>query len=413
LWAGQSLSLLGDQVTLIALPLAAVESFHAGALSVGALGACLRFPFLVLGLPAGVWVTRRGLVRSMLAADILRGVSIALLPLLIIAGARSVGILFAGALALGVGTVFFQVAYQSTVPELVADENGWHPANTRLSLSESTALFAGPALGGVVVAALTPTGALGIDALSYGASVAALLAITANRRSARSAVPSAGIAAARPRLRTEIGEGIRYVRHNAVLNALMWTGACYNLGSSMYDTLVVVFAVRYLHIPPAHLGVVIGLGSIGFPVGSVLSKYANARLGLGPSLIWAAFPSVGGLIVAALAAGDHPEILLAAGTLLIGLGQGCFAVNAITLRQLNSIPSMRAQATSVHRFLSWGALPVGALIAGALGQFLGLRPAMLASGIVASLCFIPLFSSPLRRRSGAKTPSTLEPEVIR
>jgi MFS family permease len=274
-------------------------------------------------------------------------------------------------------------------------------------------LFAGPALGGVVVAALTPTGALGIDALSYGASVAALLAITANRRSARSAVPSAGIAAARPRLRTEIGEGIRYVRHNAVLNALMWTGACYNLGSSMYDTLVVVFAVRYLHIPPAHLGVVIGLGSIGFPVGSVLSKYANARLGLGPSLIWAAFPSVGGLIVAALAAGDHPEILLAAGTLLIGLGQGCFAVNAITLRQLNSIPSMRAQATSVHRFLSWGALPVGALIAGALGQFLGLRPAMLASGIVASLCFIPLFSSPLRRRSGAKTPSTLEPEVIR
>jgi hypothetical protein len=115
----------------------------------------------------------------------------------------------------------------------------------------------------------------------------------------------------------------------------------------------------------------------------VISKYANAHLGLGPSFIWAAFPSVGGLIVAALAAGTRPEILLAAGTLLVVLGQGCFAVNAITLRQLNSIPSMRAQATSVHRFLSWGALPVGALIAGALGQFLGLRVAMLASGIVA------------------------------
>jgi MFS family permease len=182
----------------------------------------------------------------------------------------------------------------------------------------------------------------------------------------------------------------------------MWAGACYNLGSSMYDALIVIFAVQHLHMSPTQLGAVIGLGSIGFPIGSALSKYANARWGLGRSLIWAAFPSVAGLPIAALAAGSHPWIPLAAGTLLVGLGQGCFAVNAITLRQLNSAPAMRAQATSVHRFLSWGALPVGALIAGVLGQTLGLRAAMLASGIVACSCFIPLFRSPLRHRAPAR-----------
>ncbi len=147
---------------------------------------------------------------------------------------------------------------------------------------------------------------------------------------------------------------------------------------------------------PAEVGIVVGLGAIGFPIGSVVSKYANARLGMGPSLIWAAVPSVAGLVVGALAAGGHPEISLAAGTMLVGLGQGTFAVNAITLRQLNSTDQMRAQATAVHRFLSWGALPIGALIAGLIGQQFGLRAAMVTSGAVAATCFIPLLRSPLR-----------------
>jgi len=402
LWGSQSLSLIGDQITLIALPLVAVESFHAGPFAVGALGACLRFPFLIIGLPAGVWVTRRGLLRSMIAADVLRGIGVAVLPLAIIAGARNIGLLFAGALAIGAGTVFFQVAYQSVVPELISDDERWHAANTRLSLSESLALFAGPALGGLAVAALTPKGGLGLDALSYAASVAGLSAIVVRRRRARDLAVTPDPPRATTKLRAEISEGIRYVRENRVLNAIMWTGALYNLGSSMYDALIVVFAVKHLHISPVRFGIVIGIGAIGFPVGSLISKYANAKLGLGPSLVWAAIPSVGGMIVAASASGHHPEILLAAGTLLVGVGQGCFAVNAITLRQLHSTPSMRARATSVHRFLSWGALPIGAVIAGAVGQTLGLRTAMLASGLVACLCFIPLLKSPLRYRAASE-----------
>jgi len=350
LWAGQSFSLVGDQITLLALPLAAAQHLHAGTLSIGVLGVCLRFPFLVLGLPAGVWVARHGLLRSMLAADVLRGVTVAVLPTVLVLGVHNLGVLFVAALSLGVGTVFFQVAYQSVVPELIANDDYWHAANTRLSLSESSALFAGPAVGGMAVAALSPTGALAVDALTYGLSVTALLAIVLTPRSVQALDVPAVPVPPRRSLRAQITDGIRYVRRNPVLNAIMWAGASYNLGSAMYETLIVVFAVRTLHMSPAELGIVIGLGAIGFPIGSVLSKYASARLGMGPSLIWAAVPSVAG----ALAAERHPQLPLAVGTLLVGLGQGCFAVNAITLRPRNSDPAMRAQATSVHRFLSWG-----------------------------------------------------------
>lgn len=395
LWAGQSLSLVGDQISLIALPLIAVHSLNASTFDVGALGACLRFPFLVLGLPAGVWVARAGFLRAMLIADVVRGASAAVLPALITLGAGSIGVLFAGALALGIGTVFFQVAYQSVVPELIRNERHWHAANIRLTLSESIALFAGPAIGGVVVAALSPPGALAIDAVSYGVSVVCLLTIILARRIRKDSSPAPAVTTKR-RLSTQIGEGIAYVRSNPILNAIMWTGAFYNLGSVMYDTLIVVFAVQRLHMSPAEVGIVVGLGAIGFPIGSVVSKYANARLGMGPSLIWAAVPSVAGLVVGALAAGGQPEIPLAAGTMLVGLGQGTFAVNAITLRQLNSTDQMRAQATAVHRFLSWGALPIGALIAGLIGQQFGLRAAMVTSGAMAATCFIPLLRSPLR-----------------
>ena len=168
MWAGQSASLLGDQVTLIALPLLATSYAAASTFDVGLLGMCLRLPFLLVGLPAGVWVTRLGLLRSMIGADIARGLAIGLLPALVLAGQARMPLLLVAATVVGMGTVFFQVSYQSLVPELIPDETRWHGANTRLSLSESAALLCGPALGGLVVSRYAPPGALAVDARHAG-----------------------------------------------------------------------------------------------------------------------------------------------------------------------------------------------------------------------------------------------------
>lgn len=393
-WAGQSASLLGDQVTLIALPLLATGYAAASIFDVGLLGMCLRLPFLVVGLPAGVWVSRIGLLRSMIAADIARGLAIGLLPALALAGMARLPLLIAAACVVGVGTVFFQVSYQSLVPELVPDEGNWHPANTRLTISESTALLCGPALGGAIVGWCAPPGALAVDAGTYAVSVATLVAVSWHSRATR---PGQGdIGRDHGSLRAQVRDGLAYVLHSPVLAALMWTGAAYNLGSSMYDSLLVIFAVHVLHLSPARLGLAVALGGAGFPAGSVLSGRISQRLGIGPSLIAAGVPSVAGLIVAALATGPQAWWLLAVGTLLVGLGQGCFSVNAITLRQFAATPDMRARATAVHRFVSWGALPVGSLAAGIVGQELGVRVAVITAGMISASCFWPLLLSPLR-----------------
>lgn len=393
MWVGQSASLLGDQVTLIALPLLATGYAAASTFDVGVLGMCLRLPFLLVGLPAGVWVTRFGLLRSMIAADIARGLAIGLLPALALAGLARMPLLLTAAAVVGMGTVFFQVSYQSLIPELISDEGRWHAANTRLSLSESVALLCGPALGGLIVGLCAPPGALAVDAGTYAASVATLVAVASRSRRSR----PVSLPRSHGSLRAEIVDGLRYVRRSPILNALMWVGAAYNLGSAMYDSMLIVFAVHVLHLSPFRTGLAVALGGVGFPLSSALSGRINRRLGLGPSLIAAGVPSVAGLIVASLAVGRYSWWLLALGTLLVGLGQGCFAVNAITLRQFAAASAMRARATAVHRFVSWGALPVGALAAGVAGQLFGIRAAVIAAGLISASCFWPLLRSPLRR----------------
>ena len=393
LWAGQSASLIGDQITLIALPLVAVTFAHGTPADVGLLGACLRIPFLLIGLQAGVWVGRLGLARSMLAADIVRGLAIAVVVMAIGLGAADLWLLVIAVSAVGVATVFFQVSYQSFVPEIVAQEGLWHGANTRLTLSESLSLLIGPAVGGLVIGLLTLRGALVLDVMTYVASVISLALILVGRASTRTGDPAPA-----PRIATRraVWEGMRYVSRSPVLRAIMWTGAAYNLGAAMFETLLVLFGIQTLHAGPTEVGLAIGIGGIGFPLGSLLSSRFNSRVGMGPALIWAAIPSVGGILVSALAFGRPALAVVAAGVFIVGIGQGCFGVNAVTLRQRYSSPEMRARATAVHRFVSWGALPGGALLGGFIGQVAGLRSALVCASVIASVCFIPLLRSPLR-----------------
>jgi MFS family permease len=393
LWAGQSASLIGDQITLIALPLVAVTFAHATPAGVGLLGACLRIPFLLVGLQAGVWVVRIGLAPSMLAADIVRGLAIALVVIAVGVGAADLWLLVIAVSAVGVATVFFQVSYQSFVPEIVPQEDLWHGANTRLTLSESLSLLIGPAVGGLVIGLLTLRGALVLDVMTYAASVISLALIVVRRASNRTGEPATN---ARVATRRAVWEGMRYVSRSPVLRAIMWTGAAYNLGAAMFETLLVLFGIQTLHAGPAEVGLAIGIGGIGFPLGSLLSSRFNSRVGMGPALIWAAIPSVAGILVSALAFGRPALAIVAAGVFIVGIGQGCFGVNAVTLRQRYSSPEMRARATAVHRFVSWGALPGGALLGGFVGQVAGLRSALVCASVIASLCFIPLLCSPLR-----------------
>jgi MFS family permease len=389
LWSGQSVSLLGDQVFLLALPLTAVQVLHASTIQVAILAATARAPFLVIGLPAGVWVTCLGLRRSMLSADIARGLAVVSIPVAAAFGGLTFGQLVVVAAVAGIGTVFFQVAYQSYSPGLIRDDRQLHAANTRLSFSESTALLAGPGLAGTVISITGAARALLTDFGSYLASVLTLALI-------RHREAPAGIRADRRPFCAEIGDGLRFVARQPVLRPIMVCGALYNFGVAMYDTLLVLFAVRQLHLQPWNLGLALALGGTGFPLGSLLARRLSAKFGLGLSLLLAGIPSVVGLAVGASAFGSWSVPLLAAGTFINGLGQGTFAVNALTIRHLITPPHLVARATAVHRFVTWGVVPAGSAIAGLAGTSLGLRAGMLTAAATTCACMIPLLSRPLR-----------------
>ena len=389
LWSGQSVSLLGDQVFLLALPLAALVELHASTFKIAALAALAKLPFLVIGLPAGVWVARLGLRRSMLGADVVRALAVLSLPAVAWFGVLTAPHLLLVALVTGVAMVFFQVAYQSYPPMLISDDRQLHAANTRLSFSESTALLVGPGLAGLVISALGAVRALLADAGSYVVSVLTLLAI--RHRQQAPTVPTV-----RRSLWREIGEGLRFVAGHPVLRPIMVCGALYNVGVAMYDALVAVFAVQTLHLQPWLLGVALALGGVGFPLGSLVARWCAERFGIGPSLVIAGVPSVLGLAVGASAHGPLSVPLLAAGTLVNGIGQGSFAVNALTIRHIVTPPDLVTRATAVHRFVTWGVLPVGAVVAGVVGTAFGLRVAMLTAAGVATSCLVPLLGRTLR-----------------
>lgn len=386
LWAGQSVSLLGDQVTVLALPLAALTG-GASVAQVAVLVGATRAPFLLLGLPAGVWVSRVGLRRSMLLADLLRAVALLSLPVAAAFGAMSYLLLLAVAVALGCGSVMFQVAYQSLTPLLVEDIGLLRSANTRLTASEALALIGGPALAGLLAGAIGAARALAVDAGSYLVSVGTLTALRA---------PADRPTRRQSSMRAEIHAGMRYVLGNAPLRAVLWSSMLFNAGVAGYEALLVVFAIQHLGLSPAILGLAVGIGGAGVPIGLLLSGPVERRLGVGPVLILSAALSGAGLLVAGTANGRLSAAVIGLGTFITAVGGGVWGLTALTTRQTLSRPDMRAMTTAVFRWATYGVLPVGALLAGLTASLTGPRPAILLAGAISQLCVVPLLRSPLR-----------------
>ena len=380
LWAGQSASLVGDQVTVLALPLVAL-SLGATVAQVAVLAAMSTAPFIVLGLPAGVWVSRFGLRRSMICADAVRGLALVSLPLAAWLGRLTFPHLLAVALVLGCCIVFFQVSYQSLTPLLIDDPSQLRSANTRLMASESLAQIGGPALGGALIGALGAVRALAADGLSYVLSVVTLAALRAPRDQP---LPGSGSLAA------EVRAGMRFVRRQPALRAVLWASVWFNTGMAGCQALLVVFAIRTLGLSPQSLGLAVGIGGIGVPIGLVLCGLVERRFGTPVVLVASAGLSAAGLLLVGTATGAFAPLVVGAGTFVTALGGGAWGVVALTTRQRLSTGKQLAMATAVFRWATYSVVPLGALLAGVTASAFGVRAALLISGAIAQVCVVPL-----------------------
>jgi MFS family permease len=392
-WAGQTVSQFGDRISELALPLIAVGALHASANQVAWLTALIWTPNL-LAIVLGAWVDRQVRKRRlMVAADLIRAAVLLSLPVAHLAGAVTLGQLYAVALLTGAAGVLFNTAYPPFFAHLVP-RAAYLAANSRLSATRSASYVAGPAIGGALVQALTAPVAIAADALSFLAS-----AVLVGR--VRIDEPPAG-AAGEPEasLLRRAREGLAFVVRHPVLRAGLGCSATVNFFTFVSGSgLVVLFASRSLGLSAGAIGLAFGIGSTGGLLGAVLAPRISRWIGMGRSIAVGAvlFPAP---IALAAAAGGPAWVgagALAAAEFLSALGVMLFDVNLNSL-QASVIPDgMRSRVSGAYSTLNYGIRPLGAVVGGALATCLGLRPTLLVAAAGGALSLLWLLPSPIPR----------------
>lgn len=391
LWSAQTISLIGSQVTVLALPLTAILLLRASAQEVGLLTAAGYLPFLLLGLPAGVWVDRLRRRPLLILTDLGRAILLLAIPTLYALDGLHLWMLYPIAFCNGVLTLFFDVAFQSYLPSLVPRDR-LAEGNTKLEVSFSGAQLAGPSLGGVLVQLLTAPFAILADAFSYLLSAALILAVRhAEPPPAREVGAGAGLV-------EQIREGLRCVLDNKLLRPIALTTGIGNLFDiyGMVAAILALYAVSELQLSPIGLGALLAVANAGAVLGAAVSGRLMNRFGIGPMLAGSSVvPGLSVLLLPlATPATAVPVLAIALG--LAGFAIAVFNVGQITLRQTVTPDAMQGRMNATIRFLIWGTIPIGAFLGGLLGGTIGLRATFVVAGIGSTLSSLPILLSSVR-----------------
>ncbi|MEZ0106896.1 MFS family permease [Catenulispora sp. EB89] len=398
LWGGQSVSEIGSSVTVLALPLAAVVLLDASTFQVGLLTAMSTVPFLLVALPAGAMVDRAAKHRLMMWCDLGRLLLMASVPLATLPGLHLTYLhLLIVALLAGVLTVFFDVAYQSYLPTLLERED-LVDGNGKLGVTQSFAQFAGPSLGGVLVGALGAARALVADAASYGLSALSLLLIRTPEQP-----PHPGHK--ERRIRDDVKEGLHFVLGHPILRKVVACTGTSNLFSAMMLAVEMPFMVRVLHLKASGVGLLLTLAAVGGMVGGVAAGPLAKRFG-SARIIWLA-PLVLGIpaFLAPLARPGWAVLLYGAGLAFFGMMAVVYNVAQVSYRQAITPHALLGRMNASVRFIVWGTMPLGALLGGVVGTWLGLRPTLWIAVIGSYVAVAWVFFSPLRHMRDVPDPA--------
>jgi MFS family permease len=389
LWGGETVSELGSQVSLLAIPLLAVRTLHATTFEMGLLTAASTAAFLIVGLPAGVWVDRVRRRRLMIGADVGRVLALGSIPVAAALGGLTLAQLFVVTLVSGVLTVFFDVAYQSYLPALVGREH-LVEGNAKLTGSAQVAAVAGPSVAGGLVQAIGSSAAVAVDSVSFLVSAAAVGAIRAPE--AMPTVPEGGHA----KLVEGIAEGLRFVFSNALLRAIAATTATSNFFSGVAAAVEIVFLVRQVHASPGVIGLLFALGGVGGVAGAFAAGPIARRVGGARATIIGIAGSVGALLIPLTMPGAG-LLYFGFGFLMVSFSATVYNVNQVSFRQRLCPDRLLGRMNATMRFVVWGVLPVGALMGGLLGAAFGLRTTLWIGAVGQALAGIWLLASPMRR----------------
>ncbi|WP_194911517.1 MFS transporter [Catenulispora rubra] len=409
LWSGQTISNAGSSITTVALPLVAVVDLKAGPLAVGLLMAAIWLPWLVLGLPAGVWVGRIPRRTLMISCDLAMALVFITVPIAAWTHMLTETYLLVVAVVSGTGSVFFTSAYQVYLPELVGSGD-LIEANAKLQGSASVAEVVGPSAGGLAAQVFGVVSGLIADAVTFVVSAVTLVLIKPrhlrhpiSEGGSHAVVDSPG--ASQRSLRTEVADGFRFVVRDPYLRAITSFGAAANLALTAYQSIVVLYLVRDLHVRAGLVGPLAGAGALGGILGAWLAHPLCRRFGTARGAVAAQLTAVPFAVLIPLASPGPGVALFVIGSM--ALVAGVVAVNVIfgSFRQAYAPPEMLSRIVTFTMTINHSSIPVGGLLGGGLSALIGLRPTLWATaGMLVAALGILLFGPLARQRDLPKSP---------
>jgi len=378
MWWANAVSSTGDGAFVAALPLLAVAITKDPRL-VSVVTAATYLPWMGLSLPAGALVDRYDRATLMWRAQAVQAAVVAVLAILIVVRRADIAILASGGLLLGCAEVIFSNAAQSVLPTLVPPEllpkaNG--SLQISLTVGES---FLGPPVGSLLFAAAAAL-PFGLDAASFAGSAALVATLPRS--------PEGTMGTKRPKIRTQIAEGLRWLAGHRLLRVVAVLLGIYNFANQMGQAVLVLLATQTLHIHTRGYGFLLAASAVGSVLGGLASPLLTRRLGVLPSLITGA--AIGAAVFVGIGLAPNPAV---AAVMLAtqGFSVAMWNVVTVSLRQRIVPGHLLGRVNSVYRMLGWGLMPAGALAGGFVAHAAGLRAPYLAAGLLCALSALAAF----------------------
>ena len=388
-WSAETISQFGAQISIFAVPLIAALSLHATPMQMGILAAAGPAPRLAVGFVAGAWADRLPRRPMMIATDLGRMLSSAIIPLAALTGHFNFELLLLVAVLGGLQSVFFDAAWSAMLPNLVGREH-LTDATSKLMGSASLAQILGPALGGLLVGLIGGPPAMWIAVITFGLSAWLLLRVRAPE-----IAPDRSASATT--MWMEVREGLRELWREPVVRALMNSSMVLSFGGFIFLSVYVLFMAQDLGLSSSGIGLVYAMGGVGALLGTIVAPLAAKRLGVGRSILVGAiafgasnlpvplafyFPDVALFAVVAAEFGAWMSLMV-------------FNVNRFALRQAITPDHLRGRIAASSMTLISGATMLGSLAGGVIGDIWGVHQALYVGIVIMALAALWVWRSPI------------------
>ncbi len=383
--AGQGVSLIGDSITQLALPIMAVDLLGADSLGTGFLGAASTLAYLFIGLQAGVWVDRSSRRAYLLAADLVRVVLLLAIPVAYVLGVLTLPLLIAMQVGLGAATVFFNVAWPAYIPRLASGVT-LLKLNARMAIMGEGAGFVGPGLAGALINIFSAPFVMVVDAATFAVSYVSLRAIR---------TPEPPSPKKRNTLVHDLKEGLRelWIRPNLRLITLEAVNG--NIAFSVMIGQAIIFQRIDLGFEPALIGAVASAGFLGGLFGSLSAPYLVKRVGFGRLMIvGTALFGINEFLLpaAAFVPREFAPLFSLANFFIGGFFLLIYVVPVTTFRQQAVPDRLLGRVMSINRTLTWGfGATFGYLLGGVLGNAFGRPNALIVGAVLQTLVPLVIF----------------------